>query len=515
MAENTSLAHSSETNDAISDFSSDSQITFTGMNEILKILQQEQTDSFIKAFAAFAKLHSSNSKSSSISSPPKANRSKPEASPNNWVYTFKEVTKEEAFATSFKCPGKQDDLIKEGLFLDSANLIVKLQRFFVWCNYDKEELRSPLDSILFGTPYESKQYVVKSNDGLTPPTHTPTEYQPDAAGVFSKTEGLKYVVVPVTHVGKEEQNIEAIFIILKMEDPSSGKNDFICHVIYPHTSNNPFPPRQDDASPLSDEFEFIAMDIVKQSFEDVPDNLNMTKNIVYNLPYFLSKLVTKDYKSSKSFARNILNVGFLLLNHVLPSTTNSKTKYNQHQLLTVDYAASCKKLLLDETECTLNEHEKTAVVLFSLMSKSKHCLDKKAYRKQNSPKFEIEMTTSDDSVESYFSSQQGDAKQNFSRYLEQLEDLTSECSAFPFSTHLLPPLYLTPIILQHPTALTGDKNFNLLNVSASTGKRGKKNLSGQSEQDSLSMSKKPKSKQIIEIQDDDDDDDDSKDSNFI
>jgi len=69
-----------------------------------------------------------------------------------------------------------------------------------------------------------------------------------------------------------------------------------------------------------------------------------------------------------------------------------KKKYNQHQLLTVEYAVSCKNLLLDEPECDLNENERTAVVIFSLMQKSKHCLEKKSYRKKENPKFEYEMT---------------------------------------------------------------------------------------------------------------------------
>jgi hypothetical protein len=129
---------------------------------------------------------------------------------------------------------------------------------------------------LFGTPYESKKYMVKSSDDLGTPVYTEIPFEPDAAGVFSKTNDLKYIVVPVTHVGREEKNVEAIFILMKVLDLSSGGSNFICHVVYPNTLSNPFPPSQGDASPLSDEFEFIATNIAKKSFKDAPDSLNIT-----------------------------------------------------------------------------------------------------------------------------------------------------------------------------------------------------------------------------------------------
>jgi len=73
--------------------------------------------------------------------------------------------------------------------------------------------------------------------------------------------------------------------------------------------------------------------------------------------------------------------------------------------------------------------------------------------------------------------------------LDQLEDIIGEFIAFPFLTHLLFTLVLTPNVFQLPTAQTGDQNFSLSEV-----KRGTKNLSVQSEHDSQSLAKKQKSK---------------------
>jgi len=484
MVEEASMIHP-QTNDAMSDFTHDSHITVSKMREIILSIQQDYNRTIAKALSQLP----SSSKSSSISSPPKTDPSKPEVFPDHWVYTIKEITETESFPTSFECPAALPDVIKKGLFSDTVDLIVKLQRLFVWCNHDKEELCSGLNSILFGTPYESKKHIVKSSNDLGTPAYTEIPYEPDAAGVFTKTNDLKYVVVPVTHVGREEENVEAILILMKVLDLSSGSSSFICHVIYPNTLNNPFPPRQGDASPLSDEFEFIATDIAKKSFKDAPDNLKIT-NIKYKLPFFLAcQLTDEEYVCSKYFAKNILNVGFLLLTFILPSPSDLKKKYNQHQLLTVEYAVSCKNLLLDEPECDLNENERTAVVIFSLMQKSKHCLEKKSYRKKENPKFEYEMTMPEASEDCSFSLQHGDPNRNFSAYLDQLEDMIGEFIAFPFSTHLLSTLFLTPNVFELPTAQTGDQNFSL-----SEFKRGTKNASVQSEHDSQSVAMKQKSK---------------------
>jgi hypothetical protein len=165
-------------------------------------------------------------------------------------------------------------------------------RLFVWCNRKKEDLKQSLDSIMFGTLYESKKHLKKSDDDPTSLVRTEDQYQPNFSNIFPDPEKLKYVFVPVTHTGRKDEEIEAIFIIIKLENESSGDPSFNCHVLYPNSLHNPFPPPQDnDESSLRQEFKVIATDIAKQTFTNSQDEQQLVINddIYYKLPFILKK----------------------------------------------------------------------------------------------------------------------------------------------------------------------------------------------------------------------------------